>query len=107
MVARGGVLGDWPHGSACLCDAEYVCEGGALTFAEAAARLHALTGIVGEETIDGLRVETADGFILIRSSVTETALTLRMEGRDAASLARLRSACLSALPEIPAHLIGA
>jgi len=108
MVARGGVLGELRRTvPPVFATPDIRLRGGALTFAEAAARLHALPGIVGEVTIDGLRVETADGFILIRSSVTETALTLRMEGRDAASLARLRSACLSALPEIPAHLIGA
>jgi phosphomannomutase len=57
-------------------------------------------------TIDGLRVETGDGFILVRESVTETALTLRLEGRDAVALERLRKACRAALPEIPPHLIG-
>ena len=80
--------------------------GGEISFRQAAARLRALPGITGEVTIDGLRIETADGFILLRESVTETALTLRLEGRDAASLERLRAACRAALPEIPAHLLG-
>ncbi len=80
--------------------------GGEITFAEASARLRALAGVIGEVTIDGLRVETADGFVLVRESVTETALTLRMEGHSAEALARLRAACREALPEIPAEELG-
>lgn len=40
-------------------------------------------------TIDGIRVDTADGWWLLRASNTEAALVVRAEGHDAASCARL------------------
>ncbi len=51
-------------------------------------------------TLDGLRVDYADGWGLVRSSTSDTALSLRFEGNDEASLERvkgvLRKALLSA-----------
>jgi phosphomannomutase len=40
----------------------------------------------------GLRVDTPDGWWLLRASGTEPKLTLRCEGRDAAALARVKAA---------------
>jgi phosphomannomutase / phosphoglucomutase len=108
MVAQLGALGELRRAvPPFFLTPDIRLRGGELTFAEASARLRALPGVVREVTIDGLRVETEDGFILVRESVTETALTLRMEGRDAEALGRLRAACRAALPEVPAHLLGA
>jgi phosphomannomutase len=108
MVARRGSLGELRRAvPEFFLSPDIRLRGGELTFAQAAERLRALPGVIAEVTMDGLRVETGDGFILVRESVTETALTLRMEGRDAAALARLRAACRGALREIPAHLLEA
>jgi len=41
-------------------------------------------------TIDGLRVDFADGWGLVRASNTQPCLVMRFEGSDAASLARIR-----------------
>lgn len=107
MVARGGTLGSLRRTvPSFFLTPDIRLRGGEVSFAEAAARLRALPGVVSELTIDGLRVETGDGFILVRESVTESALTLRLEGYDAPALERLRRACCAALPEIPPHLIG-
>lgn len=52
-----------------------------------------------ELAIDGLRMETADGFILVRRSVTEPAITIRIEGHTDDSLRDLIDTCSSALSE--------
>ncbi|WP_018716585.1 phosphomannomutase/phosphoglucomutase [Arhodomonas aquaeolei] len=58
------------------------------------ARLLANTHTVPEAarvtTIDGLRIDFADGWGLVRASNTEPALTLRFEGDDEAALERIR-----------------
>ena len=41
-------------------------------------------------TIDGLRVDFADGWGLVRASNTQPCLVMRFEGSDAAALARIR-----------------
>ncbi|QKT04229.1 phosphomannomutase/phosphoglucomutase [Ectothiorhodospiraceae bacterium 2226] len=41
-------------------------------------------------TLDGVRVDYAEGFALLRASNTLPCLTLRFEGRDAAALARVQ-----------------
>jgi len=54
-------------------------------------------------TLDGLRVEYADGFGLARSSNTTPVIVLRFEGDDAAALKRIqedfRKVILDAAPE--------
>lgn len=64
------------------------------------ARKAAVVGEVGErlaadgasvDRADGLRVETADGWWLLRASGTEPKLTCRAEAADAAALVRLRA----------------
>ena len=54
----------------------------------------------GEELlrIDGLRLESPEGFILVRASNTQPLLTLRIEGQDAAALERLKSRLIEAWP---------
>jgi phosphomannomutase len=65
------------------------------------ARKAAVVGEVGErlegegatvDRADGLRVETADGWWLLRASGTEPKLTCRCEAADAAGLERLQAA---------------
>jgi len=51
-------------------------------------------------TIDGLRVEYADGFGLIRSSNTTPVLVLRFEGHTQSALARIEADCLAALRRV-------
>lgn len=48
--------------------------------------------------IDGLRLESTQGFILVRASNTQPLLTLRIEGEDEAALARLKSRLIRAWP---------
>jgi len=49
--------------------------------------------------LDGVRVELADCWGLVRPSVTEPLLTLRFEGRSRASLNRIANLVLAALPD--------
>jgi len=53
-----------------------------------------------ETTIDGVRLASSDGFVLIRQSITEPVITMRMEGFDEAGLKRLIDGCVHALPEL-------
>jgi phosphomannomutase / phosphoglucomutase len=72
----------------------------ALSYEETVRRLEALPVWTERSEIDGVRLAAAEGSVLVRTSVTEEAYTLRIEGRDEASFARLRKACLAALPEM-------
>ena len=49
--------------------------------------------------IDGLRLESPGGFILVRASNTQPLLTLRIEGEDETALARLKSRLSQAWPD--------
>ena len=51
-------------------------------------------------TIDGLRVDYADGFGLIRSSNTTPVLVMRFEGHTAAALQRIEGALMTALRQV-------
>lgn len=51
-------------------------------------------------TIDGLRVDFADGFGLIRASNTTPVLVLRFEGQNPAALERIQSAMLALLRQV-------
>jgi hypothetical protein len=53
-----------------------------------AVRDRALAGLAVDET-DGIRVTGRDGWWLLRGSNTEAKLSARVEGRDAAALARM------------------
>ncbi len=75
-----------------------------LTLEDVAARLHRHFTVLSEWILDGVRVETPHGFILVRESVTEPALTMRIEGPDKPALAALVAKTLEALPELAAEI---
>ncbi|WP_043319940.1 phosphomannomutase/phosphoglucomutase [Microbulbifer sp. HZ11] len=56
-------------------------------------------------TIDGLRIEFADGWGLVRASNTTAALTLRFEADNEAALARIREQVASQLQKIDSALV--
>ncbi|WP_299593995.1 phosphomannomutase/phosphoglucomutase [uncultured Microbulbifer sp.] len=56
-------------------------------------------------TIDGLRIEFADGWGLVRASNTTAALTLRFEADDEAALARIRNQVAAQLQKIDRTLV--
>ena len=59
-------------------------------------------------TIDGLRVDWADGFGLIRASNTTPVLVLRFEGRTDQALERIRAEMLALLQRVkPDATLGA
>ena len=62
---------------------------------EVAARLRAAGATMSD--IDGVRVNTADGWWLLRASNTQAVLVARCEARDAAGLERLKSALVAQL----------
>ena len=71
--------------------------------AEVVARLRAQAKFPGAReivTIDGVRVEYADGFGLVRASNTTPVLVLRFEGTTPEALARIETDCLAALRAI-------
>lgn len=50
-------------------------------------------------TLDGLRIDYADGWGLVHNSTTESALSLRFEGNDDASLERIKGVLRKAITE--------
>lgn len=62
---------------------------------EVAARLRAAGAKLSD--IDGVRVQTDDGWWLLRASNTQAVLVARAEGRDAAGLERLKQALVEQL----------
>ncbi|WOX04076.1 phosphomannomutase/phosphoglucomutase [Microbulbifer pacificus] len=56
-------------------------------------------------TIDGLRIEFADGWGLVRASNTTAALTLRFEADDEAALARIRALVAEQLHKLDPALV--
>jgi phosphomannomutase len=52
-----------------------------------------------QETIDGVRINMPDGWVLVRESVTESALTFRFEGRNHESLDNLVKRFCAEMPE--------
>jgi phosphomannomutase/phosphoglucomutase len=53
-----------------------------------------------QSEVDGVRIRFPDGWALVRSSVTEPALTFRFESRTWSGLARLVSKFCDSLPEV-------
>jgi phosphomannomutase len=70
-----------------------------LPYREFARRLRQLFPRAKETTLDGLRLETDQGSVLVRESVTEPIVTLRLEGSSEEALRRLLAACHSTFPE--------
>jgi phosphomannomutase / phosphoglucomutase len=69
-------------------------------FDELVGRLRETLGPARETLLDGVRLETPDGFVLIRRSVTEPAITFRLEGLDGVRYRRLLGRCSRVLPEL-------
>ncbi len=70
-----------------------------LQFDEIVRRLWSHLPSARASTIDGVRWETPQGYILARNSVTEPVVTLRLEGHNPNSLRELIELCLRAFPE--------
>lgn len=67
---------------------------------------HLLKDIDAERVdIDGLRLEFADGWGLVRASNTESKLTLRFEARSEEALSRIMATFRSALSEVNPQLV--
>ena len=49
--------------------------------------------------IDGVRVQFADGWLLVRKSVTEEGITIRIEADDRAAMDRIRELLVQTLPQ--------
>ena len=71
-----------------------------LPYSEFARRLRQLFPAANETTLDGLRLETPQGFVLVRESVTEPIITMRLEGSSEEALRNLLAACHSTFPEV-------
>lgn len=55
-------------------------------------------------TLDGLRLDYADGWGVIRNSIPDGALAIRLEGNDSASLSRIKAVLQKALSEAAPEL---
>jgi phosphomannomutase len=75
-----------------------------LPYHEMADRLGKTFPRAERSTLDGLRLATGEGFVLVRPSVTEPVSTLRIEGLTRAALEHLARQCLAALPELSLEL---
>jgi len=75
-----------------------------LPYDEFVRRLRQLFHSARETTIDGLRIETPEGSLLVRESVTEPVVTLRLEGSSAEALGKLIAACHAAFPEVSSEI---
>ncbi len=64
------------------------------------ARLRQALAPLREWDLNGVRMETGQGFVLVRNSVTEPMLTMRLDGRDGPALKGLIDTCLAVLPEL-------
>lgn len=71
-----------------------------LSYEAVAGRLRQHFTSAKELTIDGLRLETAEGFILTRQSVTEPVVTMRIEGVNKGSLDNLVKRSMKVFPEL-------
>lgn len=56
--------------------------------------------------IDGVRVDFSNGWLLIRKSVTEESITLRIEARNVDHMQEIKSWISKILPEIPKELLN-
>jgi phosphomannomutase len=72
----------------------------ALPYSEFVRRLRQLFRGARETTLDGLRIETPEGSLLVRESVTEPVVTMRLEGSSAEALRKLLAACHLTFPEV-------
>ncbi len=70
-----------------------------IQYSELVGRLRNMFPGSRETTVDGIRFETSEGYVLARESVTEPLVTLRLEGRTQDSLNRLVESCLKSFPQ--------
>ena len=75
-----------------------------LPYAEFERRLRKAFRSARETTIDGLRLETPQGSVLVRESVTEPVVTMRLEGSSAESLRSLLETCRATFPELSSEI---
>lgn len=54
--------------------------------------------------LDGVRVDMPDGWLIVRKSVTEQGVTIRIEARDEACMASIKALLSDTLPEIKDNL---
>jgi phosphomannomutase/phosphoglucomutase len=77
-----------------------LAEGENHTFIAALQKTATFPGATNVITIDGLRVEFADGFGLARASNTTPVVVLRFEGKDEAAIDRIKRAFREALHRV-------
>lgn len=53
--------------------------------------------------IDGVRVEFPKGWLLVRKSVTEEGMTVRIEAKDSDALSEIKAILLGVLPQLKSH----
>jgi phosphomannomutase len=75
-----------------------------LSFETVLSRLKGSLGIESASMLDGIRIATADGFVLARPSVTEPITTFRIEGLHELGLRRLVGRCLEMFPEFSSDI---
>jgi phosphomannomutase len=71
-----------------------------VSFESVAERLSKGLRVLRTSTLDGIKFITADGTVLVRRSITEPTMTLRIDACEQRALDRLLEACLSSVPEI-------
>jgi len=79
---------------------------GILSYPEFARRLRALFPDAVASNVDGLRLMAPHGFVLIRESVTEPVLTLRIEGKSREAMEMLVRTCVKGLPEVRQEMLN-
>jgi phosphomannomutase len=77
---------------------------GLVSYGEIVARLCAKFPEAKGIKLDGIRLETQEGIVLVRESVTEPLVTMRLEGRTKDSFHELLDVVLNALPEAAGHI---
>ena len=59
------------------------------------------------ETVDGVRLVWKNGWILVRRSITEPKITIRMEGEKRSDLEQLASRFIKVFPDLSAAVRAA
>jgi phosphomannomutase len=105
LVAKGGSLHELRSSLApCFVTPDLRLPASVLPYDEFVRRLRQLFRGARETTIDGLRFETPEGSLLVRESVTEPVVTMRLEGSSAEALRSLLAACHSTFPEVSSEI---
>lgn len=72
---------------------------GLVSYGEIVERLYSKFPGAKDTRLDGIRLETKENIVLVRKSVTEPVVTMRLEGRTKDSFRELLDVVLNALPE--------